>query len=251
MAFQADKVIAVRTRKIIYRDGNTVIKVFDQNYLKSSVLNEALNHARIEETGLRIPKLLDVLKVDEKWAIQTEYISGKTLQQLMDEHPEKTDEYLELFLTLQMEVHSKTSPLLNKLKDKLDREICETTLDATTRYELHTRLEAMPKHKKVCHGDFNPSNIIINEQNEPYIIDWAHVAQGNASADVARTYLLFCLEGKEQLAEIYLEGFCEKSGTEKRYVQNWLPIVAAAQSVKENMEERELLLKWADVVDYE
>ena len=251
MAFQADKVIAVRTRKIIYRDGNTVIKVFDQNYLKSSVLNEALNHARIEETGLRIPKLLDVLKVDEKWAIQTEYISGKTLQQLMDEHPEKTDEYLELFLTLQMEVHSKTSPLLNKLKDKLDREICETTLDATTRYELHTRLEAMPKHKKVCHGDFNPSNIIINEQNEPYIIDWAHVAQGNASADVARTYLLFCLEGKEQLAEKYLEGFCEKSGTEKRYVQNWLPIVAAAQSVKENMEERELLLKWADVGDYE
>ena len=102
MAFQADKVIAVRTRKIIYRDGNTVIKVFDQNYLKSSVLNEALNHARIEETGLRIPKLLDVLKVDEKWAIQTEYISGKTLQQLMDEHPEKTDEYLELFLILQM-----------------------------------------------------------------------------------------------------------------------------------------------------
>lgn len=251
MAFQADKVIAVRTRKIIYRDGDTVIKVFDKNYLKSSVLNEALNHARIEETGLRIPKLLDVLRVDEKWAIQTEYISGKTLQQLMEEHPEKTDEYLELFVNLQMEVHAKTSPILNKLKDKLDREICETTLDATTRYELHTRLEAMPKHKKVCHGDFNPSNIIINEQNEPYIIDWAHVAQGNASADVARTYLLFCLEGKEQLAEKYLEGFCEKSGTEKRYVQNWLPIVAAAQSVKENMEEREFLLKWADVVDYE
>ncbi len=251
MAFQADKVIAVRTRKIVYRDGDTVIKVFDKNYLKSSVLNEALNHARIEETGLRIPKLLDVLKVDEKWAIQTEYISGKTLQQLMDEHPEKMDEYLELFLNLQMEVHSKTSPLLNKLKDKLHREICQTTLDATTRYELHTRLEAMPKHKKVCHGDFNPSNIIINEKEEPYIIDWAHVAQGNASADVARTYLLFCLEGKETLAEKYLEGFCEKSGTEKRYVQNWLPIVAAAQSVKENIEERELLLKWADVVDYE
>ena len=251
MAFQADKVIAVRTRKIVYRDGDTVIKVFDKNYLKSSVLNEALNHARIEETGLRIPKLLDVLKVEEKWAIQTEYISGKTLQQLMDEHPEKTDEYLELFLNLQMEVHSKISPLLNKLKDKLHREICQTTLDATTRYELHTRLEAMPKHKKVCHGDFNPSNIIINEKEEPYIIDWAHVAQGNASADVARTYLLFCLEGKETLAEKYLEGFCKKSGTEKRYVQNWLPIVAAAQSVKENIEERELLLKWADVVDYE
>ncbi|MCQ4950996.1 30S ribosomal protein S2, partial [Bittarella massiliensis (ex Durand et al. 2017)] len=31
---------------------------------------------------------------------------------------------------------------------------------ATTRYELHTRLDSMPKHVKVCHGDFIPSNVI-------------------------------------------------------------------------------------------
>lgn len=251
MAFQADKVIAVRTKKILYRDGDTVIKVFDKNYLKSSVLNEALNHARMEETGLPVPKLLDVLKVEDKWAIQTEYISGKTLEQKMEEQPEKKDEYLNLFLNLQMEVHAKTSPLLNKLKDKLDRQISQSKLDAAARYELHTRLEAMPKHNKVCHGDFNPSNILINEAGQPYILDWAHVAQGNASADAARTYLLFCLAGKKPLAEEYLEGFCQKSGTEKRYVQNWMPIVAAAQSVKANADECELLLKWADVVDYE
>ena len=79
----------------------------------------------------------------------------------------------------------------------------------------------MPKHNKVCHGDFNPSNIIITEDGTPYIIDWAHATQGNASADVARTYLLFCLEGKQDVADKYLNLFCEKSGTEKKYVQKW------------------------------
>jgi thiamine kinase-like enzyme len=92
----------------------------------------------------------------------------------------------------------------------MNRKISETSLDATTRYELHTRLESMPKHKKVCHGDFNPSNIIITPDNTPYIIDWAHVTQGNASADAARTYLLFWLDGNLDIAEKYISLFCKK-----------------------------------------
>ena len=206
-----DRIIAVRTGKTVYRDGDKVIKVFDSEYSKADILNEALNQARIEETGLNIPKVLEVTMIDGKWAIITEYIEGKTLAQLMKEEPEKLDEYLEKFVDLQIEVHSKKAPLLNKLKDKMDRKITQTDLDATTRYELHTRLEAMPKHKKVCHGDFNPSNIIIRKDDgTPFILDWAHATQGNASADVARTYLLFCLEGDKEKADKYLDLFCKK-----------------------------------------
>ena len=251
MKIHADKIIAVRTSKTVYRDGDTVIKVFDENYSKADVLNEALNQARIEETGLNIPKILEVSKMDGKWALTSEYIPGKTLQQLMDSEPDKKDEYLDLFVNLQMEVHSKTSPLLTKLKDKMNRKIGETDLDATTRYELHTRLEGMPKHKKVCHGDFNPSNIIIRDDGVPFIIDWSHATQGNASADVARTYLLFWLNGDITGAEKYLDMFCKKSDTAKQYIQKWLPIVAASQSVKGRPEEREFLLNWVNVVDYE
>ena len=246
-----DRVIAVRNNKTIYRDGDRAIKVFNAEYSKADVLNEALNQARIEETGLNIPKVLEVTMIDGKWAIVSEFIKGKTLSQLMEENPEKKSEYIELLVDLQMSVHAKTSPLLNKLKDKMSRKIAATELDATTRYDLHTRLEGMPKHNKVCHGDFNPSNIIITESGIPYIIDWAHVTQGNASADVARTYLLFCLAGDRELADKYLDLFCAKSNTEKRYVQKWMPIVAASQSVKGRPEEREFLHSWTNVVDYE
>lgn len=246
-----NKVIAVRTDKTVYRDGDLAVKVFNEDYSKSDVLNEALNQARVEETGLNVPKVVEVTKIDGKWAIVTQFIPGKTLDALMKENPEKKDEYLNLFVDLQLKVHEQKAPLLNKLKDKMNRKIAETTLDATTRYELHTRLEGMPKHNKVCHGDFNPSNIIITEDGTAYILDWSHATQGNASADVARTYLLFSLQGDKELADQYLDLFCKKSDTAKQYVQQWLPIVAASQSVKGKPEEREFLMGWVNVVDYE
>ena len=246
-----DNVIATSVNKVIYRDGDKCIKVFNEDYSKADVLNEALNQARIEETGLNIAKIREVTMVDGKWAIVLDYIEGKTLAQYMEEDPENIDKYVEILVDLQLEIHSKKSQLLTKLKDKMNRKISSSTLDATTRYELHTRLEGMPKHNKVCHGDLNPSNIIITKDGTPYTIDWAHATQGNASADVARTYLLFCLEGKDDVAKKYLDLFCKKSNTAKQYVQKWMPIVAASQSVKGNAHEREFLLSWVDVVDYE
>lgn len=246
-----DRVIAVRNNKTVYRDGELCVKVFNEEYSKADVLNEALNQARIEETGLNIPKILEVKTVDGKWAIVSEYIKGKTLARLMEENPERKEEYLELLVDLQMTVHSKTCPMLGKLKDKMNRKIGMSDLDATTRYDLHTRLEGMPKHTKVCHGDFNPSNIIITDNGIPYILDWSHATQGNASADVARTYLLFWLNGDISGAKRYLDLFCTKSNTAKQYIQKWMPIVAASQSVKGNEKEREFLLSWVSVVDYE
>jgi aminoglycoside phosphotransferase (APT) family kinase protein len=114
----------------------------------------------------------------------------------------------------------------------------------------------MPKHNKVCHGDFWPSNIIISAENTPYIIDWSHATQGNASADAAVTYLLFSLIGNKQSAGRYLDMYCRKTGTSDAYVKSWLPIVAAsriadaARGVKENRAEREFLLSWVNILDH-
>lgn len=246
-----DRIIAVRTNKTVYRSGEYCVKVFDDDFSKVDVLNEALNQARVEETGLNVPKIVEVTKIDGKWAIVSEFVEGKTLARLMEENPDKKDEYLEKFVDLQIEVQSKKCPLLTKLRDKMNRKIDLTNLDESITYELHTRLEGMPKHNKLCHGDFNPSNIIIKDDGTAYFIDWSHATQGNASADVARTYMLFWLAGDIEGAEKYLELFCKKSGTDKRYVQKWMPIVAASQSVKGNEKEREFLMSWIDVAEFQ
>ena len=246
-----DRIIAVRNNKTIYRDGDLYMKVFDETYSKADILNEALNQARVETTGLNIPKIREVTVIDGKWAIVTDYIEGKTLAEMMQNDPENKDAYIEKLVELQLMVQSKTCPGLNYLRDKMNRKISATDFDATTRYELHTRLDAMPRHHKLCHGDFNPSNIIITESGDPYILDWSHATLGNASADAARTYLLFWLEGDMTGAEKYLNTFCKLSDTAKQYVQKWMPIVAASQSVKGNEKEREFLHSWVNVVDYE
>lgn len=241
------KMIAVRSTKTVYRDGGRCIKVFVKDYPKANVFNEAYNHARIEETGLFIPKVLEVTSFDGRWGIVTEYIEGTTLESLMAANPDKKEEYLNLLVSLQLDVMSRSCPLLGRLRDKMTRMIISSELDATTRYDLHARLEELPRHSKICHGDFNPSNIVITPDGRPCILDWAHVTQGNASADAARTYFLLHLSGDEEGAKRYLSLFCEKSGTERAYVRRWLPLVAAAQSVaKGRSEDQTRLLAWAN-----
>lgn len=247
-----DNPIAERSTKTVYRDGDKTIKLFVEGYSKPNILNEALNIARVEDVGLNIPRLLEVTKVENRWGIITEYIEGKNLAQLMEENPEKLDEYLELFVNIQLEILSTPAPaMLNKLKEKMKNKIKSADLSDEIKYELSTRLEGMPTHTKLCHGDFNPSNVIITPSGEHYIIDWAHVTQGNACADAARTFLIFSLHGKTVEAEKYINLFADKSGLEKKSIQRWIPIVAASQLSKGNPEEREFLYKWADVVEYQ
>lgn len=251
MYYNLDNPIAERSTKTVYKDNDKTVKLFVSNYSKSDILNEAVNQARVEETGLNMPKLLEVTKIDDRWALVSEHIEGRTLESLMNENPEKLEEYLNLFVDTQINILSKEAPLLNKLKDKMQRKIEEADISNEIKYELNTRLEGMPKHKKICHGDFNPSNVIIKENGEIYVIDWAHVTQGNGSADAARTYLLFCLNSKKEQADRYLNLFSEKTGIEKQYIQRWIPIVAAAHLSKANEEEKQFLMNWIDIIDFQ
>jgi len=246
-----DNVIAERSNKVIYRDGDKCIKVFNSSFGKADILNEALNQARVEDCGLNVPKILEVTTIDGKWAIVSEYIEGTTLSHLMRDDPENTDKYLGMMVDTQLLIHTKKSPLLSRLKDKMNRKILTADLEPVTRYELLIRLEGLPTHDKLCHGDLCPSNIILTPKGELYVIDWAHATQGNASADAARSFLTFHLRGEAELAEKYLDLFCQGSNIEKSYVQKWMPIVAASQSVKGKLEERDFLLRWANVVDYQ
>lgn len=239
----------------IYECDGKAVKVFNDPSLKEKCLYEALTQARVETTlvnsWLKMPSVNEVSVLpDGRWAITMDLISGKTMYELMEEDPSKVDFYLDKMVEIQMELHAQYMPLLSKLKDKMSRQIKSLgAIDEIKKYELLTRLDSMPKHIKLCHGNFTPRNIIINDDGT-YVLDWVAARQGNASADVARTYLLLCLE-QPSIADKYMDKFCLASGTSKRYVQAWLPIVAAAQLIKNKPEERELLMKWIDVVDYD
>lgn len=84
-----ENVIVERPYKKVYRCEEGIAKVFEPTHPKEDVFNEALNQARVEATGLNIPKVKSVNDIDGKWALVIEYKEGKTLEELMTEHPEK------------------------------------------------------------------------------------------------------------------------------------------------------------------
>ena len=185
-------------------------------------------------------------------SMATELIKGKTLAQIMEEEPENCDGYLDDMVELQLSIHAKKVTGISKLKDKLREEIESLdVIDHIKRYDLLTRLDSTPKHVKLCHGNFGPENIVVTDDNKVYIVDWIGASAGNASADVAKTYLKLALTSTET-AEKYLNLFCKKTNTAKTYVQEWLPIMAASTLAKgvTSKEEKDLLFTWLDVVDY-
>lgn len=236
----------------VYKCDGLAVKVFKKDCPKTIVFYEALMNSKVEETDLNIPKIEEIFKIDGKWAIGTQFIEGKTLAQLMEEEPENKFDYLDDMVDIQLQIHSHSISEVAKLKDNLRADIEGLeVIDHIKKYELLTRLDTTPKHNKLCHGNFGPENIIVTDDEQVYIVDWVGTSIGNASADVAKTYLKLALNSTE-MAEKYINIFCEKTGTSKKYVQEWLPIMAASTLAKgaSTVEEKELLLTWLDVVDY-
>lgn len=245
-----EKQIGKGANNTVYKSGDMAVKVFNEGYGKADVMNEAYIAARIEEVGgINIPKLREVTMIDGKFAIAMDLVEGKTMAELIKENPNDAEKYIDQMVDIQVDMQKKTCPYLVKLKDKLMGKIKESGLDDTKIYELQTILNGTPKHNKICHGDFTPHNVMISN-GKAYILDWNHATQGNASADAARTFLWLSLH-HEELADMYMEKFCAKTGTDKRYVQQWLPVVAAARLTKHRADEEALLKKWTDVVQYE
>ncbi len=241
-----EKIIAVRNTKTIFQQDDKCIKVFNHEYTNADVLNEAFNQAMAKASGLSVPKVIQVSEIEGRWAIVSEYAKGNSLAYLIEKEPEKREYYLNMFLDMQINVHFKSCPNLKRLRDQMNRRIQASDLRATDRFALHTTLAEMPVRNKLLHGDFTPSNVIISPDGTPFIIDWSHAVQGNASADAAITFMNFMLKGLNDTAKRYIELYCEKSGTDIEYVKKWIPVAAAAMSVKFRGNQKKYLTEFAE-----
>ena len=228
MSIDADRIIAIRTDKIVYRDGNTVLKVFDPAYSTADIFNEALNQARIEETGFPVPKIMEILKLDGKWAIRREYAEGITLERLMQEKPENRESYLDLFTDVQREIFGLKAKQLNRQKHKLAQRISRAPIPEEKRELLLENLFTLPDGHATLHGDFIPSNLVLLPQGGHCVLDWTHVTEGNEHEDVARTYLQLLRRFNEGMAERYLSLYLGKAGTRRGDVFAWMASATVA-----------------------
>lgn len=160
MSITADRIIAVSTGKTVYKDGDSVIKVFRRPYTKLDVMKEAFNQTQLEAANLCVPKVQEVFLSEEGCAIRYEYARGKALSQLMEATPAKVSEYMAQLVKIQRAIAAADAPLLPCLTDKLKRAICEGIQDKEQRISLCAALDSLPGGQATCHGALMPQDII-------------------------------------------------------------------------------------------
>ena len=54
----------------------------------------------------------------------------------------------------------------------------------------------------------------------------------------------------QQQAEAYLELYCDRADEPMQVVRQWMSIVAASELARKRGDQKEFLMRWIDVVDY-
>ena len=257
--------LARRNNKVVYQDGNRVIKVFNDSKPASDIFNEAHNTACIMDTDIKVSEVIEVSRVeggewDGSWAIANHYIPGTDLRTLANQeaYPDhdnpdeaKLKEFAERLVDLQIKVQGTKAPLLNRQKDKLVRMVTSVkAIDPSTRYDLELRIDGLHNIGRVCHGDFVPSNVIVADDGELYLCDWAHVTSGDPVVDAAQTYLLLKLR-HPLWAEDYLELYSLKADVAKQRIFYWVPVVAAAELARGRKRDEEFLMNQITAGDFQ
>jgi aminoglycoside phosphotransferase (APT) family kinase protein len=212
----------------IYLYENKIIKIFKDHLPDTEPEYEACKQRVAYGSGLRVPNIIDVRKINGKQAIIMEYVKGDTLGELLIKNMDQVKSFLDKSVDIQMEIHNVRVGALESMNIKLQRQIESVKdLDDKLKGSIFKKLALMNVENSLCHGDFHLYNLIKSGE-EVFIIDWVDASAGDPRADVCRTYILYS-QVSVDIAELYLELYCEKSGRSRNEILVWAPIIAAAR----------------------
>ncbi|TKC13863.1 phosphotransferase family protein [Robertmurraya kyonggiensis] len=227
-----------------------IIKVFKDHLPPTEALYEAKKQEYVYTCGLSVPKIFEITEINSRPAIIMEYIHGETVGDLLMNNMEEAEHYISICVDDQQKLHDMVvdSDSLEPMSEKLYRQIeMPSLLNEKQKYKLLRRLNSIEYEPKLCHGDFHPFNLIMNEE-KVYVIDWVDSSFGDIRADVYRTYLLFS-QTSVKLAELYLNYYCKNTGLTRDEIFQWAPIIAGARlaekvSSEDNKRLVEIVLRY-------
>lgn len=238
------------TAKVIVLDERTVAKQFFDRVSRSSIENEYLKSKAVMNSGLPVPAILKKVIHNGQTALLYERINGSPLTQKLSKQPWTAFNLINQMANLQVLMHDKEISSFPQQKDIFQYKITlAKELSESEKSFIAERLSKLPTGNSLCHGDFHPDNILLDERG-PVIIDWADASQGNRLADLARTLLILQYGGlpsgmkpfkrkavlyvRNLLAGKYLKSYRTSFHFSLDSLKEWIPPVAAAR-LSENL----------------
>ncbi|PQP85013.1 hypothetical protein C0Q44_11100 [Paenibacillus sp. PCH8] len=229
----------------IFRHGETsILKLFREDFSEEAIQHEFDNARIVLKLGVKCPRTIDMVMINNRKGIIFELASGRTLLEEMIIKPWSIERRARQMAALHYQVHQQSGEQIKqKHKAILAKNITNTgDLSDAEKEQIIHYLNTLPEGLSLCHGDFHPNNVITGK--EAWIIDWMTGASGCPAADVARTLVLLKYGNlpkgtplvmrtllkliKSRMSKAYIEHYLFLSGMEIREIHRWvLPIAAA------------------------
>lgn len=205
--------------------------------------NEKIIFPILQQYNILTPKLYDYLEIENKQAELMERIKGITFSDYLIKNPFTLKSSISKFA----QIHSHILKIETKENIPSIKEIMNSLANNPLDVEeyIFNRvmeiLDELPDGDNICHGDFHPGNILVQD-NKNYIIDWGNVHRGNYLSDIAHTYLLLSYVPKtpgqskvnhlitwvsgKWLAKIYFKKMKYLLNFQQQELEKWLIIMS-------------------------
>lgn len=185
------KMIAQGGEAEIYDIGeNKVLRVLRINNGKTFETEKIL-FPTLQEHHINIPLTYEYILVDGRPAEVMQKITGETMLEELTHQPFKIVNEIKKLARMQIDISNiEIESTLTSIQDTMNYFIEKPPLMEKKLIDFTLSLfEELPKNSQMCHGDFHPGNILIQD-GKYYIIDWSGAYRSDFLSDIAHTYLL-------------------------------------------------------------
>jgi len=255
-----------RTAEIFAWGDGHALRLFRAGTSREVALREMWVARLVHETGIPSPAVHPadskdgLIEVVGRFGFVMDRVDGPSMLQVLTARPWWLWRTAREFARLHLAMHASTVQGLPSQREGfhgvLDR--ISVTIGSGVADRIRATIDGMWTAGAVCHGDFHPDNVLMNDRG-PVVIDWGPATSGCRAADVARTAYLLRYgtppPGTRRIERLitaffrrlflgtYLRAYLRGSSITRRDVIRWGPVIAALRLGEGIPEERNLLLR--------
>lgn len=240
-------------------DSTKILKLFKSGMTKEICEIEFTNTKSAGSVISAVPAAYQTVETDGRYGAVYEKISGYSMLDRMTTKIWTSITQAKLLAKYHADIQKESAHPFPTVKQKLKHDISRSDLlTEEEKRKVYRYLDSLPEGNTLCHFDFHPGNVIIQE-DKPVIIDWMTLCYGDKCSDVARTGIILKFSElpngpwlvkkmvhylHNRLYKVYIKEYLKITGISKKDVEQWvLPVAAARLREGISKQEKEALLK--------
>jgi len=238
--------------------GDRVLKLFQPDFSNEVIEREFNNASRIARAGVRTPNAYEMLSVDGRSGIVYQRVYGEMVDTMLQRNILRGPLYMRQMADTLAGLHrARVDVDLRPLPEVCAARIQRAPyLSDEVKARLIAHLHKLPAGDSVVHADYHYRNVLISSEGA-VVIDWPDALRGNPLMDLARSYVIFSEDRRDELPnplmrrlyplvmtrlrDTFVRHYLRLTGSNWADVQPWLPLMAAARLNESSAQHQQLL----------